>query len=91
MRDLLHHFPVVLIPGIVAILIAYMLDTRMKNHIDEEKVKDDDRFWVRNYFFGVPPPSVLRPDGFVLFRWWCVCVAIFAANILLVLVFWRAS
>jgi hypothetical protein len=72
----------------LALVAAAVLNSRIKAYVDAEKMEQDDRFWVRHGFFATaPPPSVLKPEGFVLFRWYCVCIAIFAANILVLVVF----
>jgi hypothetical protein len=76
---------VVLLVGIVAILLAFVLQLRLKNHVSMEKVRElDDPKFLYDAGFN-PPKSILTDKGLYHFKIVRACYGVFAVVMLVII------
>jgi hypothetical protein len=83
MRGFLTHVPSPMFPGLIAFFVGFVLQFVIRTHVDREKIARSDSFWVRNYFFRVPPREALTQSGLKLYWWLNGCYAVFIASIVI--------
>jgi hypothetical protein len=85
MRTPIHEFPWPLGFGLIGFFIAFVVQFRLKYHIDREKV-----FQIEDmselYPNGLPPKRILTERGQQLYLWFHIGGAIFIASIVLCLI-----
>jgi hypothetical protein len=72
-------------PGLVGFAIAFVVQFRLKNHIDRDKVIAIQDM-AELYTNSVPPQKILTDRGQELYRWFKIGVAVFFASIVLTMI-----
>jgi len=69
-----------MIPGMIGFAVAYTVESRLKHHIDREKLLK-----IENpselYRTGYPPTEILTERGLILNRWCLIGASIFMLGI----------
>jgi hypothetical protein len=74
-----------LIPGLIGFTIAFVVQFRLKNHIDRDKVLAIQDM-AELYPNGVPPQKILTERGQELYRWFKIGIGVFFAGIVLTII-----
>jgi hypothetical protein len=85
MRAPIHEFPWPLGFGLVGFFIAFVLQFRLKNHIDRDKVLQIQDM-SELYPNGIPPKKILTERGQQLYLWLQIGGGIFIASIVLTMI-----
>jgi hypothetical protein len=74
-----------LIPGLVGFAIAFVVQFRLKNHIDRDKVLTIQDM-AELYPNSVPPQKILTERGQELYRWFKIRIGVFFCGIVLTMI-----
>jgi len=74
-----------LLPGLIGFAIAFVVQFRLKNHIDRDKVLAIQDM-AELYPNSVPPQKILTERGQELYRWFKIGIGVFFAGILLTMI-----
>ena len=85
MRTPIHEFPWPLGFGLIGFFIAFVLQFRLKNHIDRDKVLQIEDM-SELYPNGIPPKKILTERGRQLYLWLQIGGGIFIASIVLTMI-----
>jgi hypothetical protein len=80
-------FPWPLVPGIIAFLVVFFLQFRLRYHVDREKVLQLDDL-SELYTQGLPPRKILTQRGQRLYLWFYAGIAIFMTSIVACMIFY---
>jgi hypothetical protein len=81
----MQRIPWPLIPGLVGFSIAFVVQFRLKNHIDRDKVLAIQDM-AELYPNSVPPQKILTERGQELYRWFKIGIGVFFAGIVLTMI-----
>ena len=82
MRAPINEFPWPIGFGLVGFLIAFVVQFRLKHHIDRDKVMQIQHM-SELYPNSIPPRKILTEEGQRLYRWFYIGGALFAGSIIL--------
>ena len=85
MRTPIHEFPWPLGLGLIGFFIAFVLQFRLKNHIDRDKVLQIEDM-SELYPNGIPPKKILTERGQQLYLWLQIGGGIFIGSIVLTMI-----
>jgi hypothetical protein len=85
MRTPIHEFPWPLGFGLIGFFIAFVLQFRLKNHIDRDKVLQIEDM-SELYPNGIPPKKILTERGQQLYLWLQIGGGLFIASIVLTMI-----
>jgi hypothetical protein len=74
-----------LIPGLIGFGIAFVVQFRLKHHIDRDKVINIEDM-KELYPNSIPPKKILTERGKELYRWLYIGFGVFVASILLTII-----
>ena len=76
---------VTLLPAIIGFLIVFVLQFRLRYHVDRDKVLNLNDL-SELYSHGLPPKKVLTRHGLLLYRWFCIGMWLFSIGFLAAIV-----
>ena len=74
-----------MIPGLIGFGVAFIVQFRLKNHIDRDKVINIENM-AELYPNGIPPKKILTERGKDLYRWFLIGIGCFFAGMFLTII-----